>query len=175
MISIENIIELLDSTNFNYSYIGSLSLMIQSFAPIEEVRSNFISWMKSDQKIQTIKDKPIENTLIVCKEFDTSQFKNGNFIVCENPKAVFFTILNHFFYKEPLNEYISQSAIVETSRIGKNVYIGHNTHIGPDVDISDNVKIKDHVTIEGKVIYRKKHRHPFRCRHWNRWVRIFPR
>lgn len=125
--------------------------MIQSFAPIEEVRANFISWMKNDQKIQAFKDKPIENTLIVCKESDTSQLKNGNFIVCENPKAVFFTILNHFFYKDSLNEYISPHAIVETTQIGKNVYIGHHTHIGPDVVISNNVKIKDRVTIEGKV------------------------
>lgn len=155
MISIESIFELLNSTNYSYSYIGSLSLMIQSFSPIEEVRSNFISWMKNDQKIQAIKDKSIENTLIVCKEIDTSQFKDGNFIVCENPKAVFFTILNHFFYKEPLNEYISPSSIVETNQIGKYVYIGHNTHIGPDVVISDNVKIKDHVCIEGKVFIGK--------------------
>lgn len=155
MLSVNKIIELLKSINIEHSYIGNENLLIDSFAPIEEVSSNLISWIKDEGNFTKIVGKVIENALIVSKPFDISYFQNVNFIFCEKPKEVFFTILNHFFYKEPVCEFISPSAIVETKQIGKNVYIGHHSHIGPDVIISDNVRIKDNISIEGKVFIGK--------------------
>lgn len=95
--------------------------------------------------------KDITNSLIVSLKFDTSSFEKANFIFCDNPKAVYFTILNQFFHEETKVEFISATSVVEARSIGKQVYIGHHCYIGPEVVISDNVRIENNVSIQGKV------------------------
>lgn len=155
MIKIKEITDFLDAAKIPYSYYGEEQLIIKNTVTIENINHHLISWIKNKDYMKYIVGKDIKNSLIVCQKFDVSSFKSGNFIFCDKPKEVFFTISNHFFQPETNKEYISPNSVVETTNIGNNVYIGHNCYIGPDVIISDHVTIKNNVSIEGKVIIGK--------------------
>lgn len=155
MIGIKNILDFLETSNIKYRYFGDENLVIEKYASIENLSSNSISWIKDVNNIKLLSSEEIKDLLVVSNEFDNNAIKKTNFIFCNNPKEVFFTILNHFFNSEKVNNYISPNSVIETANIGKNVYIGHNCYIGPDVKIDDNVKIKNNVSVEGKVTIGK--------------------
>lgn len=155
MIRIKEITDFLDSTEMPYTFIGDPLLSIQSYVSIENIAPQLISWIKDEKKLQTIIGKDITNSLIVSQKYDTSQFEKVNFIFCDNPKAIYFTILNQFFHEETKAEFISPISVVETRSIGKDVYIGHHCYIGPEVVTSDNVRIENSVSIQGKVTIGK--------------------
>lgn len=151
MISIEKIKNYLDTTHISYTYSGDEHLQIRDYKSIENIKPHSISWIKDESRIKSIVSKEIKSSLFVSKEIDTSFFNEANFIFCNDPKQVFFSILNHFFNREVMKAYISSNSVVETTSVGGDVYIGHNCYIGPNVEISNNVKIYNNVSIEGKV------------------------
>lgn len=155
MISIKNIFDFLYSSGLSFSYHGDENIEVYSYVPIENIDSNLISWIKDEKKLQILVDKNVSNSLIVSPKFETSCFIKSNFIFCDRPKEVFFTILNHFFLEKVENEYISPRSIVEATSFGKNIFIGHNCYIGPDVEILDNVRINNNVCLEGKITIGK--------------------
>ncbi|QCR31982.1 DapH/DapD/GlmU-related protein [Lysinibacillus sp. SGAir0095] len=155
MIPVKEILDFLNSANLPYAYIGDEDLSINSYASLEKTDRNKISWIKDETKIGAVYEKDISESLIVVGRFDTSSLVNGNLILCENPKQVFFTILDAFFNNKSKSAYTSPTSIVETTHIGRNVRIGHSCYIGPEVVIGDNVEIKHHVSIEGKVTIGK--------------------
>lgn len=149
------IMDFLNESHITYSYIGDEKLTINGYAPIQKINSHHISWIKDESKVNVIVGKRLTNTLIISKKFDISNFKEGNFIFSNNPKQVFFTILNHFFYVKNKKPTIQTESIIETTNIGKDVSIGHSCYIGPEVVIGDDVEIKNNVSIEGKVVINK--------------------
>ncbi|MGB2991128.1 MAG: UDP-3-O-(3-hydroxymyristoyl)glucosamine N-acyltransferase [Paenisporosarcina sp.] len=155
MIRIKDITDFLDTNEMPYTYIGDSELKIHSYVSIENIAANLMSWIKDEKKMQGIMRKDITNSLIVSLKFDTSTFEKSNFIFCDNPKAMYFTILNQFFHEETKVKFISATSVVETKSIGKQVYIGHHCYIGPEVVISDNVRIENNVSIQGKVTIGK--------------------
>lgn len=155
MITIKEIMYFLKESNIMYTYSGDENLTIKSYAPLYKLGKYHISWIKDNSKLNIIVGKSLKDTLIISKELDISHFKDGNFIFCQDPKQVFFTILNHYFKVESKVPTIHSDSVVETSNIGKDVSIGHNCYIGPDVVIGDNVEIKNNVSIEGKVVINK--------------------
>ena len=155
MISVKKILDFLNSTNLLCTYIGDEELYISSFSSIEKIDRNQISWIKDETRIQSVCDKDISESLIVTGELVSNYLANSNILICENPKQVFFTILEYFFTSKSRTGYTSPTSIVETTSIGQNVTIGHSCYIGPEVVIADNVDIKHQVTIEGKVMIGK--------------------
>ena len=151
MIRIKEITDFLDSTKMPYTFIGDPLLTIQSYVSIENIAAHLISWIKDEKKMQSIIGKDMTNSLIVSREFDTSHLEKANFIFCDKPKAMYFTILNQFFIIETKKKLISPTSVVETTSIGQDVYIGHHCYIGPEVVISNNVSIENNVSIQGKV------------------------
>jgi UDP-3-O-[3-hydroxymyristoyl] glucosamine N-acyltransferase LpxD len=154
MIKIKSILEFLERQNIKFHYCGIENLEIDKFSSLDNTVSRSITWIKDVEKksnLDHLKKNGVEDLLVVCNEFETSEYQNINYIFCSNPKEVYFTILNHVFNKEIVKNFISPKSVVETSNIGKDVYIGHNCYIGPDVSIGDNVRIKNNISIEGKV------------------------
>lgn len=151
MIRIKDITDFLDTKEMPYTFIGDSELTIHSYVSIESIDVNLISWIKDEKKMQSIIGKDMTNSLIVSHKFDTSHLEKANIIFCDNPKAVYFTILNQFFLIETKKKLISPTSVVETTSIGQDVYIGHHCYIGPEVVISNNVSIENNVSIQGKV------------------------
>lgn len=153
MIELSKISEYLDDLGMNYNFIGKENLIIKRYSSLNNLNSNCISWIKSqvnykDEILLGLKDV----LLIVKSDLKIKEDKTEIGIIrCDNPKEVFFSILNHFFPQQTYENYISPSSIVESNIIGKNVYIGHHCYIGKEVTIEDNVVIKNNVSIEGKV------------------------
>lgn len=152
-ISIQNILIYLDEMNLDYRFIGDDNLVINKYSSLKNIKSNSITWVKNIDKFNNIELRDCSNLLIVSSEAIGSELNKGSvsFIICRNPKEIFFTILGAFFKQQEYGGFISDRSIVETEEIGTDVYIGHNCFIGKDVFIGDNVVIKNSVTIEGKV------------------------
>jgi len=156
-IKASSIINYLENINSKYKFIGNTEFEISEYCSINNLKNRSITWIKNLQKIDKITFDSTTELLVVSNEIIDKEILNKNisFIFCENPKEVFFRILQEFFKHEEYGEFISPDSVVETKHIGKNVYIGHNCCIEKNVIIRDNVIIKNNVSIQEKVIIGK--------------------
>lgn len=151
---LKSIFEYLEKANLKYEYYGKTNILINRYSSLNNIKNNCITWVKNqsyykEELLVGLKDV----LLVVNSDIDIKAIHNEDlgFIICDNPKEVFFSILNEFFKQPEYKSFISSNSVVETESIGKNVYIGHNCYIGKDVRINDNVVIKNNVSIEGRV------------------------
>jgi UDP-3-O-[3-hydroxymyristoyl] glucosamine N-acyltransferase len=151
MITIERIIDFLKCNGINYNYTGKHDLVINDYSVPDNVRDDSILWIKDLKKLEDINLENYDNVLIVTSSLNSNKVMCGNFLVANNSKELFFSIINHFFAEQSEEAYIGSSSIVETNYIGKDVYIGHNCFISSKVKIGDNVVVKNNVVIEGTV------------------------
>lgn len=153
-IKLENIFNYLRESNLEYKYYGKTEILIDRYSSLNNIKNNSITWIKNRSYLKKELLIGLEDVLLVVNsdvDMQTIDNKNLGFIICDNPKEVFFSILNKFFKQQEYKSFISPSSVVETKSIGKNTYIGHNCYIDKDVKIGNNVVIKNNVSIEGKV------------------------
>lgn len=150
MIEISKIIEFLRDSGINYEYIGDDNLIISHYSVPDNIKNDSIIWLKDSNKVVSLNLESYNNILIVITSID-NKTACGNFLIADNSKELFFSIINHFFVEQRKSSYIGTSSTIKTSCIGKDVYIGHNCYIGSNVKIGDNVVIKNNVVIEGYV------------------------
>lgn len=152
-ISVEDIMRYLDKVNLEYKIAGNSKLMINRYSSLKNIENGSITWIKEIEKFNYTDLKGCSDLIIVSCEAIEIEINKDNicFIICRNPKEVFFTILEEFFKQKEYRGFISGSSVVETKDIGNDAYIGHNCYIGKEVIIEDDVVIKNNVTIEGKV------------------------
>lgn len=141
-IKISEIIRFLEQKHMPFRFEGNMDGVITGFAPIKAYRENCITWLKSD-RIPYDTTQPI--ALCVMKEGLSVHARAKVFT--EEPKRIFFKILEEFFSLERKTG-ISRNSVVETDQIGKEVFIGHHCFIGRDVVIGDGVTIQNNVQIE---------------------------
>lgn len=153
MIRLDEILSFLKKEKIDHEFKGDKELIINSFCSLYNLKNNCITWIKDKDAYNKCDLSRADNILIIMGEPLEISLTNKNisFISCDNPKQVFFSVLNNFFKQKEYKSYRSPNSIVETNAIGKDVYIGHNSYIGEDVKIGDNVIIKNSVSIEGKV------------------------
>lgn len=152
-IKVKEILDYLSSTRLDHKYYGDKQLTISDFCSINNLKSNSITWIKNIDTFENYKFTEIENILLISHGIlNTDSYgKNINFITCNDPKEIFFSILKEFFKQREYKNYISPNSVVETASMGQDIYIGHGCYIGPEVTMGDNVIIKNNVSIEGKV------------------------
>lgn len=151
-IKIKEILDFLDNRELEFDYYGEEGLIIKDFCSLNNLKNHSITWLKNANAFENYNFGDKDNLLIVSNSIENvEKYKNISFIFCNNPKEVFFSILNGFFKGKEYWNFISPSSIVETKSIGKDVYIGHNSYISNEVTIGDNVVIKNNVSLEGKV------------------------
>jgi UDP-3-O-[3-hydroxymyristoyl] glucosamine N-acyltransferase len=146
---VKDALAFLDEAHIEYQYNGLPDLLVESFCALSELKAHCITWIKDITKYDFAGINADLELLLVVNYFDNRKYNLSkyNVIKCENPKEVFFEILNHFFVAIRKHE-ISPDSIVETKNIGKNVGIGHHCYICKDVVIGNNVTIKNNVIIE---------------------------
>jgi UDP-3-O-[3-hydroxymyristoyl] glucosamine N-acyltransferase len=153
-IEVNSILNYLKESNLEYDYHGKIDISISRHASLNNIRCNSIIWIKNKSYYREKLFNGVKDVLLVVnsdvniKDIDNQDI---SFIICKNPKEVFFSILNEFFKQEDFGDFISPDSIIKTKDIGQNVYIGHNCYIDKEVEIRDNVVIKNNVSIEGKV------------------------
>ncbi len=145
-----DILSFLDLKCIEYSYQGKNNLKITTFSSIKEIKENSIIFLKQVEEpiIQIIES--FDNILLIVPRMDINLQSNCIFV--EDPRTVFFIILDRFFAKKLiLQKDIAKSAIVESIRIGNNVSVGQFSYISKDSIIGDYVTIGNNVSINGKV------------------------
>lgn len=153
-----NIFAYLKSLGAEYEYYGKTNIEVNKYSSFNNITSNSITWVKNKSYYKEELFDGLKDTLLVINsDIDVKEIGNTDigFIICNDPKQVFFSILNKFFKQEEYGSFISPSSVVETKGIGNNVYIGHNCYIGKDVRIGENVIIKNNVSIEGNIVIGK--------------------
>lgn len=151
---LNNIFNFLKKSKFKYEYYGKTEIIINRYSSLNNIKDNSITWVKNQSYFKKELLIGLEDVLLVVNldvDMQTIDNKNLGFIICDNPKEVFFSILNKFFKQQEHKSFISPNSVVETKSIGKNTYIGHNCYIDKDVKIGNDVVIKNNVSIEGKV------------------------
>ncbi len=153
-IELKSIFDYLEKANLKYKYYGKTDILINRYSSLNNIKDKSITWVKNQLYYKKELLVGLEDVLLVVNsdvEVKVPHNEDLGFIICDNPKKVFFSILNEFFKQQDYKSYISPNSVVETKLVGKNVYIGHNSYIGKDVKIGNNVVIKNNVSIEGKV------------------------
>ncbi len=146
-IPIDDIVRFLKYGNYAAEYSGDPSAVIHGFSNITDLHDGSIAWIKNrkylnDDVLAGLKQHP--SVVIVCPwKLDDAR----NCIVTDNPKEVYFSILNEFF-KERRPAVISERATVETDRIGSGVSIGPGCYVCKDAVIGDDVILHANVVID---------------------------
>ena len=147
-----NILTYLQESNFEYDYYGKIDISINGYSSLQNIKSDSITWIKDESYYKDKLFYGLKNVLVVSSpDIKIKEINNDDigFIICRNPKEIFFTILNRYFGQEKNDAFISPDSVIMSKKIGQGVCIGNNCYIGPDVIIGDNVVIKNNVSIEG--------------------------
>lgn len=153
-IDINDILYYLKDKNIKYNYFGKNNISVNGYSSLNNIKNNCITWIKDQSFYEEELLIGLKDVIFIVHtdvKFEQTDNKDISFIVCENPKEVFFSTLNEFFLQKEFKNFISTNSIIETKIVGKDVYIGHNCYIGESVIIGDNVVIKNNVSIEGEV------------------------
>jgi len=147
--SIFEILTFLTDENYKYEFSGNTSLVVEGFCPLSELKPGSITWIKDIAKfdLTTVADPNVLLFVTGKTTFD-HDVSGYNLIITDNPKVIYFEILNRFFVQPYRASGIAPTSVIETKKIGSNVSIGHNCYICEDVKIGDNVTIKNNVVIE---------------------------
>jgi len=148
-LNVRDITAFLEKEKYKYEYQGKDDFEIVSFCQLSNLKHNSITWIKKIEEFDLQLINKNMNLLIVANSTVDNDISGYNIICCDNPKEIFFSILNKFFAK-PDEPFIATTAVVETDKIGKNVAIGHHCYVAKDVTIGNNVVIRNNVSIECK-------------------------
>ncbi len=120
--------------------------MIQGVSSFYRYEPHTVTWLKNYGRYQGTGMHPEHIALLVAPEkvWETGDF--GNVLACENPKAVFYRIVEKFFCEE--EELISQGSVIHPgAQLGEGVAIGSNCVIEKDVVIGAGTRIYHNVVI----------------------------
>lgn len=147
-VSLTKIIEFLMEEKQKFQTQISEEVTLAGFSSLDRYRPDTITWVKSADKWQ--KDMP---EIALCVVQEGVELPLPNQIICENSKAVFFRLIEHFFViQEDREPPIGRNTVIgDRVRLGRNVRIGHNCSITGDVVIGDDTVIHDNVVIRHKV------------------------
>lgn len=155
MISANEFITFLLEQQYQFKVLGTREVSCCICSSLGDLKDNCITWVKkwNENNKNLISSAEVENLVIVCPEtdFDDMQGK-GCFICTEEPKLVFFEIIDHFFCVDVNDSRIAETARVYTDSIGENCSIGDYSTISKDTVIGNNVSIGSNVVTVGKVI-----------------------
>ncbi|MBP3476298.1 MAG: hypothetical protein J6K48_08295 [Lachnospiraceae bacterium] len=152
MVTIAEIEVFLKQERQEYKVQMAKDVAIQGFSSLDNYRSGTMTWIKSADKW---KDNLPDIALCIVQE--GVELPISNQIICRNSKAVFFSLIEHFFARKEEEEPIGKNTVIGSHvQLGRNVRIGHNCSITGDVVIGDDTVISDNVVIKNKVRIGKR-------------------
>lgn len=149
-ISYGEILDYINTIPFETHFEGDSDVAIEGFCSLKNMRDNCITWIKHTENIPSNCMQGIAYSLVVAPQKVLTTGSHISFIITDHPKAVFFSILHHFFAPKIKPEIVG-SSVVKTNMIGQNVSIGDLCFVDSKVNIGDNTVIENNVTIQGYV------------------------
>ena len=149
---IEDILKVLPHDRF----VGNTQQVINRAVSLAKDNSSedVISWC-SDKKIELLKE--FQKGTVVCGlSVGVDSMKPGcNYILTDNPRRAFQTILEKFFAPPPVEYVVSSTAQINSAaKLGKFVRIEHNVVIENDVEIGENVIVGHNTVIRRGTVIR---------------------
>lgn len=125
---------------------GDFTVPLAGFCSLNRPKSGCLTWVKKPESGSLAAFAGCRDNVVVTPQILPSEVQGVRFLLTDQPKAVFFAVLSHFWgdRAEPV---IASDATVETNHIGRGVSIGRHSYIGPDVVIEDGVIIGHNVSI----------------------------
>ncbi|MCH5250245.1 MAG: hypothetical protein J1E98_09935 [Lachnospiraceae bacterium] len=155
-ISVENILEYLEQNGYNVQYVGSKDIALEGYCQLDKLKSHSITWIKKASDDIEYELSKLTGGVVVTDNKVSYVGEKIGFIITDEPKAVFFAILNYFFVETDLKQSIGKNTVIgDKVSIGKNVVIGSNCSIVGDITIGDNTIISDSVVIKNRVVIGK--------------------
>lgn len=152
-ITAEEILSFITSeTDYQIEFSGNIHASIDHFCSLSNINSHSITWMKSQENQNQEALESVTDVLIITKASPMLSNKAIGFFLTPEPKAVFFSILEHF-WGESTTVVRADTAVIESLKLDDTVSVGHHSFIGKDVvigqgtSIGHNVSIFNHVTI----------------------------
>ncbi len=155
MILSKTILDFLINSKFEFDSYGQ-DVSVLSFSSFSELEDARITWVKewTEEKSNFLLSNLYKDVIVVCPKigFNSELINSGIFFICsDEPKMVFFEIVDYFFSKKNQKTKISSTAKVDSKKIGINCTIGDYSIISKDTEIGDNVVIGNNVVTIGKV------------------------
>ena len=149
MVRLRDICKFLDKENIFYEFQGNPEDSIHGFSSLTYYAEGTMTWCKDSSYL------PQEKRRYTLMVLGRNMEKEGSFlnsIVTDNPKKVFFSVLEEFFGKEEELPNVGRGTYVSDNvKLGSNVKIGHNCTLAGDITIGDNTVIYNNVTIINRV------------------------
>lgn len=146
-ISINDILNYLKSNNYKYNFYGNKDNIINGYSSIKNYKPNSITWFKNKSKFSIINKDLVKNIGLAVVPFGLGDIDIENYIEVENPKEVFFAVLENFFESSEKVSIGKNSIISSKACISTNIFIGNNCVIDDDVIIESGCKIYNNVVI----------------------------
>lgn len=153
--TINDILIFLNESGELYQVDGEKNDLIDSFCPINQLKENSITWIRHSQDAPIDDLNKVKNIILMAELGEKIEGAKFPIIYVNNVHRTFFRVISQFFSEqdpECRKPRIAQTAVIETSSIGSDLYVGHHTYIGPEVVLGNHVSILNNVTIQGKVL-----------------------
>ncbi len=148
-VNVKEIKSFLEKEGLPFSIHGDLEKTVTGFSSLPRYQEGTITWNNSKKKLSEF--PPHVSVCVVqegtCMESETQ-------IISPNSKAVFFSILEHFWGDEQDDDIPvigSGTMISHNVQLGENVRIGCNCSLIGDISIGDGTVIGDNVVIRNRV------------------------
>lgn len=152
MVTVAEIENYLKQERQEYRIQAADKATVEGFSSLDYYKEGTLTWIKSADKW---KETMPEIALCIVQEGVVIPLPNQ--IICRNSKAVFFSLIEHFFAVKENAESIGCYTVIGSNvQLGRNVRIGHNCSITGDVVIGDDTVISDNVVIKNKVHIGKR-------------------
>lgn len=146
---VTTIIDFLKNAGFFPTIIGDPEIEVNGFSSIYNYKCDTVTWARYEKTINEV-----ETTYFRCIITDTEALTSkevGVQIKVQDPRAVFFAVVDHFWSKAAKREISSKAFIENGAFIGENVSIGPFSYISSETTVGRDSIIGSNVTIKGKV------------------------
>lgn len=148
-ISVKEIEAFLIEEGIEVSIQGCKNITVNGFCSLNCPKKDSLLWIKRAEGLNSEIFSGLCRCIIVSKSLIQFQAESICFIITNEPKKVFFQLLNHFWkVREP--DGIAQSAVVH-GKTGKNVVIGDGSYISKESEIGSGTVIEHNVILQNKV------------------------
>jgi UDP-3-O-[3-hydroxymyristoyl] glucosamine N-acyltransferase len=150
--------DIVNKLQCKYKIVGNYDkIVINNTSSIESANENSLVFI-SDTRIDKLELlNKTKAKLIICNITETYNIESEKcLIIVDNPKAIFASIINKFFYEKKINQIHPTCIIHPDAKLHKNTNLGPyciigNCTIDEGVEIESNVCIYDNVYIEKNV------------------------
>lgn len=148
IVTIKDILDFLDERNSIYKFSGNKDDKIIGFSSINNYKQNTISWIKNEEKLIEINNALNDRIqFLIIPNIDIENINSKNYIKVNNPKKIFFDILENFYGEIDQYGIGKNNVISSLAKIGQNIYIGNNCTIEEYVEIGEGTKIFNNVIL----------------------------